>query len=97
MNEKVDGKSKRGGKRPGSGRKKGVPNKLTGDLKAAILEAAETAGGKDGIAGYLAVQAKINPGPFMTLLGKVLPMQVTGDKDNPVGVVFQTVYERTDH
>jgi hypothetical protein len=28
--------------------------------------------------GYLTTQAVLNPGPFMSLLGKVLPMQVTG-------------------
>jgi len=59
----------------GKGRKKGVPNKTTALLKDAILQAAENAGGKDGIIGYLEAQATANPGPFMTLLGKVLPTQ----------------------
>ena len=36
-------------------------------------------GGEEGIAKYLQVQASENPGPFMSLLGKVLPMQVTGE------------------
>lgn len=78
------------------GRPKGVPNKTTALLKDAILKAAQEAGGggEDGMAVYLQQQAKDNPGPFMALLGKVLPMQVTGDPDNPVGVVFQTVYEQ---
>lgn len=75
------------------GRPKGVPNKTTALLKDAILKAATDAGGGD-MAVYLQQQAKDNPGPFMALLGKVLPMQVTGDPDNPVGVVFQTVYEQ---
>lgn len=61
------------------GRKKGTPNKVSGQLKDAILEAAQKAGGKDGIIGYLSVQATANPGPFMALLGKVLPLQVTGE------------------
>lgn len=60
----------------GIGRKKGVPNKTTGILKEAILRAAENAGGKDGMVGYLTEQAQLNPGPFMGLLAKVLPMQV---------------------
>lgn len=80
--------------RKGAGRPKGSPNKTTALLKDAILQAAEGAGGKEGLIGYLKTQATANPGPFMALLGKVLPMQVTGDPDNPVGVVFQTVYER---
>jgi hypothetical protein len=38
---------KNGGKRPGAGRKKGVPNKLTADMKATIVAAFVDAGGKD--------------------------------------------------
>jgi hypothetical protein len=66
------------------GRKKGTPNKNTALLKDAILEAATLAGDKDGLTGYLQAQAKANPGPFMALLGKVLPMQISGDPENPM-------------
>lgn len=66
------------------GRQKGTPNKTTALLKDAILLAAERAGAKDGIVGYLETQAKANPGPFMSLLGKVLPTQISGDPDNPL-------------
>ena len=62
----------------GKGRPKGSKNKTTALLKDAILKAADQAGGPDGMAGYLARQAEENPGPFMSLLGKVLPMQVEG-------------------
>ena len=65
-----------------TGRAKGTPNKTTALLKDAILKAAERAGNKvgdDGMVSYLEVQAIENPGPFMALLGKVLPMQITGD------------------
>ena len=65
----------------GPGRPKGSPNKTTALLKDAILKAAELAGnetGGDGMVGYLKKQAAENPGPFMALLGKVLPMQVEG-------------------
>lgn len=61
------------------GRKKGTPNKTTALLKDAILEAAGNAGKEKGLVGYLTAQAALNPGPFMALLGKVLPMQVTGE------------------
>ena len=60
------------------GRQKGTPNKTTQLLKDAILKAAEQAGGKGKLVGYLKQQAADNPGPFLALLGKVLPMQVTG-------------------
>lgn len=68
----------------GPGRPKGVPNKITTDLKRAILEAAEAAGGAGGTAGYLKKQALENPASFMTLLGKVIPTTVVGDEDNPL-------------
>lgn len=71
------------------GRKKGVPNKTTALLKDAILKAAEQAGGDEGLVGYLAAQAEANPGPFMALLGKVLPMQVTGEDGGPLQVVVK--------
>jgi hypothetical protein len=74
--------------KPGPGRPKGVPNRTTMLLKDAIIKAATDAGNGD-MAAYLAQQAIANPGPFMTLLGKVLPTQVAGDPDNPVSVVHR--------
>lgn len=71
--------SKVGLDRSKTGRAKGTPNKTTALLKDAILKAAEQAGGKDKLVGYLKAQAVLNPGPFLALLGKVLPMQVTGE------------------
>lgn len=61
------------------GRTKGTPNKTSAVLKDAILEAAEKAGadfGPEGMVSYLVAQAKANPGPFLSLLGKVLPIQM---------------------
>ena len=75
--------------KPGPGRPKGVPNKTTALLKDAILRAAEKAGakvGNEGLVSYLEDQAEKNPGPFMSLLGKVLPMQVTGGEGGPLRV-----------
>ncbi|MBN6820700.1 hypothetical protein JRF84_14045 [Methylobacterium organophilum] len=66
------------------GRQAGTPNKTTALLKDAILKAAEKAGGEAGLVGYLEQQASASPAAFMALLGKVLPMQVAGDEDNPV-------------
>lgn len=59
----------------GKGRPKGSVNKTTALLKDAILQAAQQAGGEGGLVGYLELQAIENPGPFMSLLGKVLPTQ----------------------
>ncbi|WFP89825.1 hypothetical protein [Ensifer adhaerens] len=69
--------------RAGMGRPKGAQNKTTALLKDAILKAAEQAGDGDMVE-YLTLQARTNPGPFMALLGKVLPMQIAGDPDNPI-------------
>lgn len=71
----------------GKGRPKGSPNKITADVKRAILEAAEAAGGEGGMVGYLTLQAAENPAAFMTLIGKVLPLTIAGDQSNPLAVV----------
>ncbi len=76
-----------------TGRQKGTPNKTTKLLKDAVLKAAEKAGGKKGLIGYLHIQAIDNPGPFLALLGKVLPMQITGDAANPLQVIVQKFTE----
>ena len=72
-----DGSPKVGLDRSKTGRRKGTPNKTTALLKDAILKAATDAGDGD-MAAYLKKQAIDNPGPFMSLLGKVLPMQIAG-------------------
>lgn len=68
------------------GRQKGTPNKTTALLKDAILQAADEAGDAEGMVGYLREQAKANPSAFLTLLGKVLPMQLTGEGGGPIGI-----------
>lgn len=68
------------------GRPKGALNKTSSMLKDAILEAAMEAGGgkPNGLKNYLKDRAEDAPAPFMGLLGKVLPLQVSGDPDNPI-------------
>ena len=53
-----------------------------------ILGALDDAGGQ----AYLERQAEENPGPFLTLLGKVLPTTLSGDADNPLKVYQQVAY-----
>jgi len=59
----------------GKGRRKGVPNKTTTALKDMILQAVDKAGGVD----YLVAQSRDNPSAFLTLAGKVLPLQVNAN------------------
>ena len=75
-----------------------MPNKATALLKDAILKAAETAGGgePDGLVNYLVVQARQNPVAFMTLLGKVLPMQVSGEDDKDIRITIRQIVEGGD-
>jgi hypothetical protein len=69
------------GSKPGerrSGRQKGTPNKITRTLKEAILLALEKAGGDGGAVAYLRSQAKLSPGAFLALIGKILPLTFKG-------------------
>ena len=72
------------------GRPKGVPNRTTTALKDAILLAAEQTGrdgqGGEGLTGYLRRLADDEPKAFSALLGKVLPLQVTGADGNALQV-----------
>lgn len=86
--KKTDGKPRVGDGTPGPGRPKGVANKTTALLKDAILEAAQQAGGRDGLVGYLKHLAVEHPAPFAGLLGKVLPMQITGEGDGPLQIII---------
>lgn len=76
--------------RAGAGRVKGTPNKITRILKEAVLKAAENAGnklGNEGLVSYLEKQAVDCPAAYLGLLGKVLPLQVTGENGGAVKVI----------
>jgi len=64
------------------GRQKGTPNKFTASVRDAVEAAFNEAGGAD----YLVQQAHENPVAFMTLLGKVLPREITADVRADVSV-----------
>lgn len=72
----------------GKGRVKGVPNKVTREVKTMVLQALDKAGG----VAYLERCAR-DPklaGAFLTLVGKVIPLQVTGPGGGPVQTVSMT-------
>jgi len=76
--------AKHGGRRNGSSRKKGTPNKITADARAAIMAAFSDVGGSD----YLRLIAVSHPQVFCSLLGKILPTQtqISGDPNNPLTI-----------
>ena len=62
------------GHKPPGGSRKGIPNKVSADVRAMILATLDRAGGED----YLVQQAHDNPRAFLSLLGRIIPTQVTG-------------------
>ena len=70
------------------GREKGTSNRVTKQLKELILAALDGVGGQ----AYLERQAEKNPGPFLTLIGKVLPTTLSGDSDHPLRVYQRVAY-----
>ena len=55
----------------GKGRRRGVPNKFTAELREVILQALEDAGGVE----YLVRVSRDNPAVFCALLGRLLPLE----------------------
>lgn len=65
----------RGGKRPGAGRPKGSLDKGNAQIRDMLTHALEEVGGVQ----YLAGLAQSHPAAFCSLLGRVIPLQVTGE------------------
>ena len=63
-------------------RVKGQANRITRDLRLAIIAAAEAYGsdgaGANGLTGYLFYLADRHPKAFAALLGKMIPLQLSG-------------------
>ncbi len=69
------------------GKPKGAVTKNTKALKDMILTALEGAGGAE----YLERRANDprTASAFLALIGKVLPMTIAGDAENPARIVFE--------
>jgi len=80
MQENQSIQSSRGGVRPGAGRPKGSLDKGNALIREMVAQALDKAGGVD----YLCRVAESHPGPFLGLVGKVLPIQVTGEDGGAV-------------
>jgi len=79
------------GKEKGPGRPKGAPNKSTAAIKDMILTALSDAGGSD----YLLERANDpkTASAFLGLVGKVLPMQVTGADGDAIKLQFNVKFD----
>ena len=82
MTHKPDQQGKKNpGKRPlagaaamgaGPGRPKGVPNKVTGQVKEALSQAFDRVGGVD----YVVRMAEEHPKAFLTMLARLVPNEI---------------------
>lgn len=77
MEEKKIGTGK-----PGPGRPKGSGDKISRGVKEMVIAALNGVGGQ----AYLEEQAVKNPKAFLTLIGKVIPLQVAGALDHTLNV-----------
>jgi len=71
------------------GRPKGALHKTTTELKDMILNALNKAGGEE----YLLDQARNNPGPFMSLVGKILPKDINAKVEGQVTINLVNEFE----
>jgi hypothetical protein len=78
------------------GRPRGAANKTTVVIKDAVLKAAALSGkdgkGKEGLVGYLKRVADEDVKAFCGLLGKAMPLQVTGE--NGEAVKFEVTWQQ---
>ena len=87
MDEKVGEKS-RGGKRLNSGRKAGVPNKISSCVKDNVIEVFQSIGGVNN----MAVWASENQTQFYNLYSKLLPLQVDANVTiNPIADLLNQI------
>lgn len=83
MDKQSKNSNGRGGARPGAGRPKGSLDKGNAMIREMIVEALDGVGGVQ----YLQETARSHPAAFLSLIGKVMPIQVTGEGGGPVQTV----------
>lgn len=90
-NKKTTG-NPREGKR-GPGRPKGVRNKTTQAAKTIIETAADNLGGAERLTAWAKEDPANERAFWSTIFPKLMPLQVAGDKDNPLRIIAKV--ERT--
>ena len=83
MSEKVStSKSNRGGKREGAGRPKGVPNKMSRNVKENIVDVFEAMGGIEKMTEW----AMESPAQFYNIYSKLLPLTVDAEVNGTMDI-----------
>ena len=90
LKREPDGRYKNGGARPGAGRPKGSPNKLSHSLKEMILASLDDVGGRK----YLARLAIENSSAYSSLIGKVLPTTLAASESDGGGLGIKVEFKR---
>ena len=71
------------------GRKKGVTNKVSAEVKELIRGALDDAGGQE----YLVKQAKDNPTACLALVGKILPKDINAKIEGSISLEMVNEFE----
>ena len=77
--------------RRGRGRPKGSPNKVAKAAKDAIAAAAEELGGYERIVAWAKEDAKNEAAFWSTIYPKLIPVQLSGDPENPLNVTVRRI------
>ena len=80
------------GQKPGPGRPKGVPNKVTIAAKEAIAMAAEKLGGVDRLVTWAKEDALNERAFWSSIYPKLIPVTLAGDPNNPVGLCMRVEF-----
>ncbi len=67
------------------GRKPGIPNKITQDMREAVKQAFDRAGGVE----YLVKQSLLEPVAFLGLVGKIIPKEVEAKVSGKMVVTWE--------
>lgn len=78
-----------GGRRNGSGRKAGVPNKLTTVAREAIAMAADDLGGRARLVAWVKEDPANERLFWSSIYPRLLPVQLSGEDGNAITVEFK--------
>jgi hypothetical protein len=79
----------KGGARPGAGRPKGSIDKGNALIREMIAGALDRLGGEE----YLVEVARSHPAAFCALIGKTMPLQVTGEGGGAIGLSLSVKFD----